>query len=42
MGVDPQMPKDALHNALADSYEQAKANQRIFGELGVPDPFEKK
>lgn len=42
MGVDPQMPKDALHNALADSYEQAKAIQRIFGELGVPDPFEKK
>ena len=42
MGINPGMPKDELHNALADSYEQAKAVQRIFSELGVRPPFENK
>jgi len=42
MGINPGMPKDELHNALADSYEQAKAVQRIYSELGVRPPFENK
>lgn len=42
MGVNPRMPKDSLHNALADAYEQAKAVQRIFSELEVEAPFKDK
>ena len=40
MGVNPNMSKDSLHNALADSYEQALAVQHIHSELGVVAPWE--
>jgi len=42
MGIAHNMSKDSLHNALADSYEQAVAVQHIFSELGVTAPWEDK
>ena len=42
MGVPHNMNQDSLHNALADAYEQAKAVQHVFSELGVTAPWENK
>jgi len=42
LGIAPNMPKDDLHNALADSYHQATSIQHIFSELGVTPPWEQK
>ena len=42
LGVAHNMPKDNLHNALADAYQQAIGVQNVFGELGVRPSWEKK
>jgi hypothetical protein len=42
MGVNHNMNRDNLHNALADAYEQAKAIQHVFSELGVTAPWDDK
>jgi hypothetical protein len=41
LGINPGMNKDSLHNALADSYEQAKGVQNVFSELGIRPDWEK-
>ena len=40
LGIAHNMNKDDLHNALADSYQQALGIQNIFSEIGVKAPWE--
>lgn len=36
LGIHPGMDKSALHNALADAYEQAIGVQNVITQLGLP------
>lgn len=40
MGINPGMDKGDLHNALADSYQQALGVQHVFSEFGIRPPWE--